>query len=77
MCNYLSVHFQGQKVKVSYVYLIIGFDLGFDCKIGTVKYTEVSYVLKHGGMTNIINRFVYFFPQFVYLTSLGNFGYTF
>jgi hypothetical protein len=47
-------------IKLSYVYLIIGLDLGFDCKMGRGKYTEVSHVLKHGGMTYSINRFIYF-----------------
>jgi hypothetical protein len=29
-------------------------------QVRRVKYTEVSHVLKHGGMTNSINGFVYF-----------------
>jgi len=47
-------------IKISYVYLTIGLDLGFDCKIERVKYTEALHVLKHGGVTNNINRFIYF-----------------
>jgi hypothetical protein len=47
-------------IKISYVYLIIGLNLGFDFKIGRVKNTQVSHVLKQGGITNNINRFVYF-----------------
>jgi hypothetical protein len=46
-------------IKISYVYLIIGLDLGFEYKIGRVKYTDVSHVLKRGGVTNI-NRFIHF-----------------
>jgi len=46
-------------IKISYVYLIIGFDLGFDCKIGRVKYVEMSHVLKHDGVTKNVNRFIH------------------
>ena len=33
-------------IKIFYVYIIIGLDLGFDCETGRVQYNEVSKKLK-------------------------------
>jgi hypothetical protein len=67
----------GFLIKLSYAFLIIGLDSGFNYKTGRVKYTDVSHVSKTWWYHKQDQWICIFLQQFVYPKAEAAVGYLF